>query len=133
MSGKVEFKISVGKLNEKLRAAMPAARLEVKKEMYQFANEVLGVSLERVPMDTGALANSGRVEPPTDNGNEISVKLGYGGVAVNYAWHVHENMNPNVRWSRPGSGPKYLEGPLKEVQDTFPGRIKDAVARGFKK
>jgi hypothetical protein len=129
---KVEFSLNIGDLETKLKNAIPAARQEVKKELYQFGNEIMSVSQERVPVDTGALMSSGRVELPVENGTEVSVTLGYGSLSVGYAWHVHENMSQTVRWQRPGSGPKFLEGPLKEVQDQLPARVAAAVMRGFK-
>lgn len=129
----VQFSLNLGNLESKLRSAIPAAREEVKREMYQFASEVMAVSQERVPVDTGALMSTGRVEVPIDDGTEVVVTLGYGSLSVGYALAVHENMSAQVNWQRPGSGPKYLENPLKEVQHTLPGRVRDAVLRGFKK
>lgn len=79
-----------------------------------------------VPVDTGALMNTGTVMPPVDNGREIMVEMGYGSQSVDYAVYVHENMAP-VKWQRPGSGPKYLETPLKEKQDSLPDRIASAI------
>ena len=76
------------------------------------------------------MAATGDVRPPENNGDEVKVTLGYGDDAVGYALYVHENMHA-VNWTRPGSGPKYLEAPLKERQDKLPGRIKEAVKRGF--
>jgi hypothetical protein len=77
--------------------------------------------------------------------------MGYGGAAAPYALYVHEALegavspSPNwswtkkvarggqIAWTRPGSGPKYLELPLHEKQDQLPGRIQDAVLRALKK
>lgn len=100
--------------------------------LYQFGNMVMEISKrERVPVDTGALMNSGYVALPEDNGTEISVTMGYGGQSVDYALVVHENMNPHVHWKRPGSGPKYLENPLKESQDKMPDVVGDAVQKAL--
>lgn len=139
---KVEFSLDVGNLEAKLKSAIPNAKEEAKKELYQFGTEVMYVSLQRVPVDTGALMSTGRVELPVEEGSEIVVTLGYGSMSVGYAWPVHEMMEGTgrtkgvgqaIHWTRPGSGPKYLENPLKEVQDQLPGRVKDAIVRGFKK
>jgi hypothetical protein len=35
------------------------------------------------------------------------------GFSANYAYFVHENLDPGVQWNRPGSGPKFLEAALK--------------------
>jgi len=37
-----------------------------------------------------------------------------------------------IQWTRPGSGPKYLERPLRERQDQLPDRLRDAVLRALK-
>jgi len=75
------------------------------------ADEVLAVSQEIVPVKTGALRASGLVEVEA-TATSARIIIGYGGPAIRYARHVHENMNPNVRWSKPGTGPKYLEIPF---------------------
>lgn len=117
VSVEVNFKFDAGK-----------ARHGIAVELYQFAEEVMAASKEVVPLDTGNLMNTGHVQLPVDSGREISVTLGYGGPAANYALAVHENLDPRVNWKRPGSGPKFLENPLKERQNQLPERI----ARGFK-
>jgi hypothetical protein len=130
-----------------------AAKLgaEIGKALFQFAEEVMGESKLRVPVLTGTLMNTGHVEPPALEGEILSVTMGYGGPAASYALYVHEALegavppNPNwswfkkvarggqIDWTRPGSGPKYLEMPLKEKQDQLPDRIRDAVMRALKK
>lgn len=77
-----------------------------------------------VPRDTGTLANSGRVEAAVVSGNEVSVTMGFGGNAADYALSVHENprsgktggQSPSgaryPSWARTGQW-KYLETPLK--------------------
>ncbi len=104
---------------------------EVKAELWQFAQEVMTDSKQVVPVDTGALMSSGQVSTPAVSGREISVALGYGNQSVGYALYVHENMSPNVHWTRPGSGPKYLENPLKAKQDQLGPRVAGAVRRGM--
>jgi hypothetical protein len=138
------FSISIDGIDElkaKLTANAPKARQAVKVVLYQFAEEVMAASKETyVPVLTGALMNTGKVMPPVDSGDEVSVTLGYGDESVGYAIYVHENMigfhsdiathelqgSSTIHWTRPGSGPKYLEIPLKSVQDTLPGRIAKA-------
>jgi len=148
---KIELEIrGLDKLSERLRQAIPRARKNVARELYLFAEEVMAISKERVPVDTGALMSTGKVMPPEDDDGKISVVMGYGDESTNYALYVHEALegarppSPNwswtkkvaaggqIAWSRPGSGPKYLENPLKENQDKLPGRIRDAVVEAFK-
>jgi hypothetical protein len=66
---------------------------------------------------TGALRASWFVE--TDPASTLDAPLvmaGFGSSEVNYAVYVHEMTVPpytHVDWSRPGSGPKFLEYALK--------------------
>jgi len=133
-----------------IRDAASRLGTEISREVYQFAEEVMTESKLRVPVKTGTLMNSGHVEPPVQQGGRITVKLGYGGAAAPYALYVHEALegavppSPSwswtkkvaaggqIAWTRPGSGPKYLENPLKERQDQLPGRIQDACVRALK-
>ena len=149
-------------LKSKLRTAIPNARKEVKTELYQFSEEVMTESKQRVPVLTGTLMSTGHVGrrsapgegvaegPPYEEGESICIDLGYGGPAAKYALYVHEALegarapSPNwswtkavaagkeINWTRPSSGPKYLENPLKEKQDTLAPRLRDAAMRGFK-
>lgn len=62
------------------------------------------------PIHTGALKSTGHVELPLIEGNQVTVKMGYGGPAAPYAIFVHEtdkNYHFGKQW-------KYLETPLKE-------------------
>lgn len=132
----IEFTISgLTNLIDLLEKAPGRMRKEVSTELYRFAEEVMNDSKQIVPVDTGALMSTGKVMPPVDNGNQIDVTLGYGDESVDYALIVHEELqspsgNP-INWMRPGSGPKFLETPLKAKQDQLPGRIVDAVKKAF--
>lgn len=147
---KFDVKIAgLEQLTSRLRAAAGSMRGEVGSALYQFGEEVMTESKLRVPVLTGTLMNSGHVELPVDEGTRVVVQEGYGGVAAPYALYVHEALegarppSPNWSWTkhvarggqihftRPGSGPKYLENPLKEKQDQLPGRVGAAVRRAF--
>jgi hypothetical protein len=137
-------------LADKLRTAGKGLEAEVGRELYQFGEEVMTASKLVVPVRTGTLMNTGQVQPPATEGVQVVVRLGYGGPAAPYALYVHEALegaqspNPSwswakdvahggeIHWTRPGSGPKYLENPLKERQGELPRRIRDAVMRALK-
>lgn len=118
-------------LRARLTSGVQDAKDEAIRELYIFAEEVMSASKEIVPVDTGALMNTGHVQLPVIEGERATVTLGYGDESVGYALIVHENMDPRVHWHRPGSGPKYLESPLHERQDSLPGRVLDAYRRGL--
>ena len=132
----VEFKIEgLDKLKDLLTAGRTKMRDGIKQAMYQHAEEVMAASKEIVPMKTGALMNTGKVMPPVETRTSISVDLGYGDEAVDYALIVHEELdspkgNP-IHWTRPGSGPKFLERPFNEKSAELPQKIVDAVKAAF--
>lgn len=100
--------------------------------LYQEAEQIMTVSKERYcPRDFSNLMNSGHVQPPEISGSKVTVELGYGGPAAEYALIVHEWLDPNVHWSVPGTGPKYLE---KAVMEAVPGmgdRLAKVVGRAM--
>lgn len=93
----------------------------------QWGDQVLEVSKDRTPVDTGALVASGYVTEPEIGDGQISITLGYGGDGVDYALKVHEDMDPRTHWSKAGTGPQYLAQPAREAQDQLPGMVADAV------
>ena len=137
-------------LSDTLRANLPEAKQAVKVELYQFCEEVMTASKEIVPVLLTALMNSGKVRSPAEDGEVISVTMGYGDEASPYALYVHEALegphaiDPNwswakkvakggqIDWTRPGSGPKYLTRPLQERQDKLPGRLRDVFIPALK-
>lgn len=133
----VEFKIEgldefIALLNQ-AKKELPKA---IEATLYQFAEEVMADSkADYVPVDTGALMNTGKVMPLQTDNSSCTVELGYGDESVGYAAIVHEELmspkgNP-INWTRPGSGPKYLSRPLEAKQDQLPQRIIDAVTKVF--
>jgi hypothetical protein len=117
---------------------------EVAAALYAEAEEIMGDSKEfYVPVEHGALRNSGFVKMPEFNDKDVSVKLGFGGVAKAYAIAVHEHLSESsprswqkaeaagrpVRFS-PG-GPKYLERPMLERAKTLASRIAGRLKKGL--
>jgi hypothetical protein len=80
--------------------------------LYRRAEHVMSRSkTEFVPVRDGILRDSGYVQPPTLDGGEVAVELGYGGAAKAYALKQHEDLSLN----HPNGGQaKYLERPLLE-------------------
>jgi hypothetical protein len=93
----------------------------------------------RVPVDTGALQSTGFIEPTTTQGTTIRATIGYGGVAANgktvdYAVFLHENMNGRFKnFKRPGSGPKWLETPLRNRQPELNAGLQTAFTQAVRK
>ena len=74
----------------------------------QAAQDVLAESQRRVPVDTGNLKGSARVDPATER--EMVATVSYGGTAAAYALPVHELHK---------SRSKYLEAPARELAPKF--------------
>jgi hypothetical protein len=141
---------------DKIRTAVKRAVYFFAEECMAASKEVCPVDTGNL-MDTGHV---GRHTPPgvtpmemaydTEDGG-VAVDLGYGDSAVGYALYVHEELNPSsghaislnwswakaaaagkqIQWTKPGSGPKFLENPIKERQDQLPGRIMDMIKRAM--
>ncbi len=80
--------------------------------------EVFGESQRSVPVDTGNLKGSGRIEPAT--AQELAVTLSYGGTASAYAIIVHETHT---------SRSKFLERPAREAIPRLNSEVAAAVRK----
>ena len=94
-------------------------RIRSTEGITKIGNELLRLSQQEVPHDTGALQNSGNV----DKRSATEVWVGYNKV---YAARLHENPQYNFQGGRKG---KYLEDPLKNNLNIFKG-IYDQILRG---
>ena len=88
----------------------------VTKAINDSAQEIHNESQRVVPVDTGNLRGSARIEPATKDVQRATIS--YGGTAAEYALAVHEaHPDPASR--------KYLERPAREYARQFV----DAIAR----
>jgi hypothetical protein len=139
MKGAKEVIDTLKKLAEKFPDRVAAA-------IYQEAQIVMTESKRRCPVasDGGILRASGQVSLPVRKGKNISVTLSYGGAADAYAIAVHEHLSSHsppswvtaednghpVQWTTPGTGPKFLEGPINEAAEDMAARIAKRVQLG---
>ena len=104
-------------------AKIEAKSQEMKRKaaafLYQRAQYVMTESKREVPVKTGALASSGFVEQPDVSRGSISVTMGYGGPAREYAIPVHEDLTARHTEGRKA---KYLEDPVRRA---VPGLARD--------
>jgi len=90
---------------------------------------IMGVSQQRCPRGvTGYLERSHFVDE-YDEGELYSVIAGY---SAEYAIYVHEMLDPTelgnpVHWTKPGSGPKFLEDPFNESSGNIPSYVANAI------
>ena len=127
---KVSVELEGAEVLEKIirrAAGDPESKRALGQAMYGFATGILNESKKLVPVDTGALRNSGRVEDDKISGDVIEVAISYGGAAGQYAAIVHDDMTMDHSPSkltavtkRPRRGQaKYLEIPVMAAAPKF--------------
>lgn len=87
--------------------------------LYQEAEIEMEEAKRRVPVDTGALRDSGHVQPPVVRGGRVSLTMGFGGPAAPYAVPVHENLEA---FHKVGQA-KYLESVVLESSKYMAQRV----------
>lgn len=115
--------------------------------LYEAGTIIMASSQVLVPVDTGTLKRSGRVEEPvlSDDGDSIEVVVGYGygeayqakaqgdgdeDVGPGYGVYVHERVvtaSGHVVRHDPPTQAKYLSVPAKAVEPEFEGIIEANV------
>ncbi len=113
---------------EQLRATLQRlgenARPMVAQALYQEAESIMADAKETyVPVDLGILRASGFVKPPQVDGEAISVTLGFGGAAKDYAIIQHERLDFKHRVG----GAKYLERPLLAAANNLVAHLGDRI------
>ena len=103
--------------------AGPAFRQAAKIAIREEAEAIMAESRDiHVPIDTGHLKSTGKVQNVVDNGSEITVSMGY---SADYAEEVHENLRAFHRVGRA----KYLETPLMEAYAGMSDRVRARIRR----
>jgi hypothetical protein len=89
--------------------------------LYQEAEKIMTDSKENyVPVRDNVLRSSGYVDDPEINADGISIEMGYGGAAADYAVIQHENLDFKHGG---GKSAKYLEKPLMEAERGLTQRV----------
>ena len=105
-----------------LRTRLPQVVEEIKKQaseaLLQTAKDIYDVSQQLVPVDTGALKQSGGVVPETSE----RVVIGYGNGPVDYSRYVEYGS------SRSPSQP-FLTPAFAQAKATFEVRLRQALAK----
>ena len=111
---------------DKLRAKIPKLSLITKDALDEWAEKVLYESQQLVPVDTGALQESGQVVKTDIIGNQMPmVEIVYD---EPYALYIHEDLSlehPN------GGQAKYLEIPMTEAEPELARTIAERVVDLF--
>lgn len=89
------------------------------RALYQEALIEQKESMQRTPVEFGALKASHVTRPPEIRGNDISVAIEVGGPAAPYAIYVHENLDANHKVGRA----KFLESTIMESRPFLAARV----------
>ena len=117
----------------KMTALGSGAPTAARRGLRKWAEGVATISKdERCPVaqDGGTLRSTIKVEQDSE-----SVSIVAGGPAADYAHEVHEdfawhkanaNFPDKINWTKPGTGPKYLENPINEkLDEAVPAMMKE--------
>ena len=92
--------------------------------LYQEAEAIMTPAKRLAPHDVGTLESSGYVEPPVYAGDDVSVTLGFGGAAKDYALEQHENLDYQHDEGRQA---KYLEEPAVAAHAGMSERVAQKI------
>ena len=118
------------KLIQNLRKMAKKSPKAAGSAIFREGEEIMANSKDKfVPVDLGALKDSGFTNLPVIRSNGATVTIGYGGAAAAYALAIHEHPSGHSPPSWKGSvnfrvgGPKYLELPFNEAIPGMPKRL----------
>lgn len=100
---------------------LTAAAINIEAEIIMAKAKVL------TPVDLGTLRSTGFVKPPKFRRSKISISLGFGGPAAEYALFVHEDLTANHVVGQA----KFLEEPFKQSLSGMSTRIAKRVENGL--
>jgi hypothetical protein len=105
----------------------------------ELADRVHGEAVELAPLETGRLRESARVDTDQDDERgyrrEVSFNTPYAAVQHEGRWETGPLAGREIRhYTTPGTGPKYLEAPLKraipDVEPHIARRVREALDGG---
>lgn len=109
-------------LQAQLRQIAKGSTAEFGRALYAEVKQVEFPETQKlVPVKTGDLKASGRVEGPEIKGKQITVRIIYD---MPYAMIVHENLEA----FHPNGQAKYVEQPLREAAPHLPSRVAKRIS-----
>lgn len=120
--------VGTSELIKNLQAAGPRGVKAVGAGLYVEAQNILTEAKKEVPVDLGTLKNSGYATLPVISGQNVTVELGFGGSAKDYAVIQHERTDFN----HPGGGKaKFLQDPLYRAKSGLGKNVANYAERAF--
>lgn len=102
----------------------------------ELADRVHGEAVQLAPLETGRLRESARVDTERDDENgyrrEVSFNTPYAAVQHEGGWETGPLAGHRIRrYTTPGTGPKYLEAPLKRAIPDLEPHISKRVSEAL--
>jgi len=110
-------------VHAKIAEALRSMSGKAEAALYQEAEREMAASKLRVPVDTGTLRDSGHVQQPERDASGVSVTMGYGGAAEDYAIIQHESLELHHTVGQA----KFLESVLQESAPHLLERIANRI------
>jgi hypothetical protein len=132
MKGVEEMISVIAQLEKSIDPALKSATLKAANRIKDRAVKYLA------PEDTKELSKSGKVVVEEAENGKILVNIEFGGDAAPYAVVVHEHpsdLDPPswqgkvIKWTKPGTGPKFLRNSLLEEEKAFLSRAAADIGR----
>ena len=121
----------VQKVVANLRAAGKRGLRAAGAGLYAVGNNIIAEASTRVPVDLGVLRGSGYVTLPVIQNNNVTVEMGYGGPAEDYAVRQHEDTSLK---HPEGGEAKFLESSMNRQMSGTAQRVFVAEAtRAFER
>lgn len=111
------------KVQAKIVAALQSMSGKAEAALYQEAERIMTEAKKRTPVEFGTLKNSGHVQPPEREANSVSVTMGFGGSAEDYAIVQHEDLSFHHNVGEA----KFLENPIREAAPHLLERIASRI------
>ena len=118
--------IGLIQLKQRLNKMPMVIKFGAARALYQFALEIMAEAKEIVPVDTGALKDSGTVELATVEEKFVKCNLHFGSTepSSKYAIYVHENLEAH----HPSGGQaKFLEKPILRAMPRMAERVAELI------
>jgi hypothetical protein len=113
------FKFDASKVKAVLTGIAKETPQVVANALYAEGQIEMTEAKRRTPVDTGELRASGYVGEPEIRGRRVTVDMGFGGAASEYAVYVHEDLEA----LHPVGQAKYLESTLLESAPHMANRV----------
>ena len=115
-----------------------SAPIAVARGMRSWGEQTRTQAIKVTPKMWGALRDSIYVDQSLKSG-KATLNIGAGGPAAPYAVVVHENFGRtrskyhSIKWTTAGTGPKYLENPIRERMPLMDGEISQEIEEELKR